>query len=420
MHLSTSRQLVVGLGGILVANAGVQAQGAAPYTLSAAYDRSNFFDKFDFFTEQDPTHGFVEYVDQATAQQEGLIGYGGGNSSGGANFTSGLSRRFNPGYGQGNGSVFIGVDHKTVNPANGRRSVRVTSQKSFTHGLFIADIAHMPGSTCGVWPAYWMFGPNWPTSGEIDIIEGVNSQQKGTVTLHTKPGCSIDNSGSISSSYLKSSDCGASGTSAGCGQDTADPHNYGDGFNAIRGGVYATEWTSDHIAVWFFPRSSIPRDITAGRPDPSSWGQPAARFNGGNGCNIDDNFANNQIVFNTAFCGDWAGQPSVWGSDKTCAAKAATCNDYVAANPDAFRDAYWEINSVKVYDQGQGRDGPQTPSPTQALPSAPTQLPGQPGGGRLYPIPTQPYQHNVDGADPGFIPSEVFAPQAPQGRPWKA
>lgn len=32
-------------------------------------------------------------------------------------------------------------------------------------GVFIADIAHMPGGACGSWPAFWMFGPNWPNSG---------------------------------------------------------------------------------------------------------------------------------------------------------------------------------------------------------------------------------------------------------------
>jgi hypothetical protein len=28
----------------------------------------------------------------------------------------------------------------------------ITSNDVYTHGLFIADFAHMPGSTCGTWP----------------------------------------------------------------------------------------------------------------------------------------------------------------------------------------------------------------------------------------------------------------------------
>lgn len=49
----------------------------------------------------------------------------------------------------------MGVDHTTyLDPAGtGRKSVRIMSQKSWTHGLFIADILHMPGGTCGTWPA---------------------------------------------------------------------------------------------------------------------------------------------------------------------------------------------------------------------------------------------------------------------------
>lgn len=38
-------------------------------------------------------------------------------------------------------------------PGVGRKSVRITSQKSWTHALFISDIVHMPGGICGTWPA---------------------------------------------------------------------------------------------------------------------------------------------------------------------------------------------------------------------------------------------------------------------------
>lgn len=54
-----------------------------------------------------------------------------------------------------NGQIYMGVDYTTARPASpGRKSVRVTSNRAYNHGLFIADIAHMPGSICGVWPAY--------------------------------------------------------------------------------------------------------------------------------------------------------------------------------------------------------------------------------------------------------------------------
>ncbi|KAF6233426.1 hypothetical protein HO173_008358 [Letharia columbiana] len=43
--------------------------------------------------------------------------------------------------------------------------------------------------------------------------------------------------------------------SADCsGVGPADP-SFGDGLNANGGGVYATEWTSEQINAWFFPRA---------------------------------------------------------------------------------------------------------------------------------------------------------------------
>jgi hypothetical protein len=54
-----------------------------------------------------------------------------------------------------NSPIYIGVDHNTVlNSAGaGRRSVRISSKRTFMHGLFISDIFHMPGGICGTWPA---------------------------------------------------------------------------------------------------------------------------------------------------------------------------------------------------------------------------------------------------------------------------
>ncbi|KND95375.1 putative endo-1,3(4)-beta-glucanase [Tolypocladium ophioglossoides CBS 100239] len=334
MHVSgPALALALGAAALLAAPARAKDKAPkdkAPYALSKTYDTTNFFTEFDFFTGPDPTHGFVEYVDGPTAQKQALAGIAQsriGNSS----------------------TVIMGVDYETPNPPNGRRSVRVSSRDSFNHGLFVADIVHMPGSICGVWPAFWMFGPNWPASGEIDIIEGVNTQATDTVTLHTSPGCSVSNAGALASTVVKSSDCNSGNANGGCGQQTADEHNYGDGFNRAGGGVYATEWTSDHIAVWFFQRAAIPRDLAAARPDPASWGPPLARFAGGQGCDIDSHFVNNQLVFDITLCGDWAGNPSVWAADPTCSAKAATCAKDVANNPADFKDAFWEIHSVKVY-----------------------------------------------------------------------
>ncbi|KAI8954739.1 glycoside hydrolase family 16 protein [Xylaria longipes] len=307
---------LVRLSGVL--SLAVTAQAQTTYTVQDSYDTTNFFDNFEFFQGPDPTAGFVQYVDAATANSTGLAGYA-------------------------NNGIYLGVDYQTANPAAGRNSVRLTTTKSYTHGLIIADIAHQPGPACGSWPAFWTFGPSWPGSGEIDIIEGVNLQTNSSITLHTNPGCSF------SSDSFSSGDCGAPGDgTTGCGAATQNTQDFGAGFNEMGGGVYALQWTSDAIKVFFFPRSSIPSDIDAGNPDPSGWGTPTASFSGGS-CNIDANFMNHNIVFDTTFCGQWAGK--VWGDDPVCSAKASTCEEYVGNNPADFQESYWLINYVKVFDE---------------------------------------------------------------------
>lgn len=49
---------------------------ASAWTLSDTYQGNTFFDGFTFFTDADPTHGTVKYVDRSTAQSQGLIAVG--------------------------------------------------------------------------------------------------------------------------------------------------------------------------------------------------------------------------------------------------------------------------------------------------------------------------------------------------------
>ena len=100
---------------------------------------------------------------------------------------------------------------------------------------------------------------------------------------------------------LQTNDCNQN-NGYGCSISSGSSTSYGDAFNSVNGGVYATQWTSDYIRIWYFPRSSIPADITSGQPDPANWGLPDGNFQGS--CDIDENFANHQIVFDTTFCGD--------------------------------------------------------------------------------------------------------------------
>ncbi|KAL2890522.1 putative endo-1 3(4)-beta-glucanase [Ceratocystis lukuohia] len=315
---------------------------SAPYTITtykmiANFNETNFFDEFQFFNEDDPTHGYVQYVDYQTAQKGGYAKLE-------------------------DDSVYLGADHVALNPPNGRMSTRVTSKKAFKQALIIGDIAHMPEGP-GIWPAFWSFGGEWPTSGEIDIIEGVNLDETNHVALHTGPGCVVTNTGSPKGVYLEHDDCNYRGGSEGCGQRTLAP--FGTEFNKIKGGIYAMDWTADHISMYFFPRDSIPEDITNEKPNPATWGTPAARFNGGPSCDITSHFQEHNLIFNTDFCGDWAG--SVWQWDKRLTARAEKCRDFVGAHPESYTEAYWTINSVKVY-KATTEEVPQT-QPTGVLPT---------------------------------------------------
>jgi len=292
------------------------------YTLKYNYAGYNFFDNFDFWTQNDPTHGYVNYVDRNTAQSQGLISAGPHN-------------------------CYIGADHNNVASGRGRSSVRLSSKATFSDGLVIADLSHMPEG-CGTWPAFWMVGPNWPNGGEIDIIEGVNTNNADQTTLHTSQGC--DMSGEDRSAFtgdMVSTNCWVNapnqGNNQGCGiQNYAG--SYGVPFNQAGGGVYATEFGHGWpIKVWFFPRNNIPADIQSGRPVPTNWGKPFAQFNIGNNCPA-GHFYDMQIIINLTFCGDWAG--SVFSS--SCG-QYGSCNNFVQYNPAQFGDAYWIFNSIKVY-----------------------------------------------------------------------
>lgn len=301
--------------------------GSKGYNLVDNFTSANFHSEFAHFTGPDPTQGFVDYVDHHTGISQGLL-------------------RVDP-----HGSIYLGVDHENVVTGVGRASLRLTSKKPYNHGLFIADISHMPGG-CGVWPAFWMFGPNWPKSGEIDIIEGVNAQTSNSMTLHTNAGCSVSQKDFAGMQMTSNCDVQATGQGAnvGCGMMHRGSNSYGQGFNDADGGVYATEWTSSAVKIWFFPRSEIPFDIASGQPNPSKWGTPSAKFAGE--CDIDTHFQNLQIVINTTFCGAWAG--AVFG-EGTCGKLGQSCEAYVANNPGHFKDTYWKIKSIKVYmnDHGQ-------------------------------------------------------------------
>lgn len=130
---------------------------------------SDFFEEFDWDSENDPTHGRVNYLtlDQAKAK----------------NLTYGwlplprpvsriLTRLWVRLATEDKFFMFPDSTNVVSPEARGRDSNRISSKRAFDESVIIIDLEHMPHG-CATWPAYWTYsqkGP-WPTGGEIDIIE---------------------------------------------------------------------------------------------------------------------------------------------------------------------------------------------------------------------------------------------------------
>eukprot|EP01119_Soliformovum_irregulare_P003953 TRINITY_DN14982_c0_g1_i1.p1 TRINITY_DN14982_c0_g1~~TRINITY_DN14982_c0_g1_i1.p1 ORF type:complete len:306 (-),score=70.62 TRINITY_DN14982_c0_g1_i1:40-957(-) len=290
---------------------------ASAWRLTDSFVGNNFYNGFDFNTYADPTHGFVKFVDEATARADGLI------------WTK-------------DDYVYMGSDHKNHAP-NGRNSIRVTTKKSWSRGLFVLILDHMAGGQCGTWPSWWTVGADWPNEGEIDIIEGVNRNTANQMTLHSGNGCEMPWSGRNETGRVVAINCDAHvNNNAGCGVLSTQPNSFGEGFSSAGGGAYAMEYTEKGVKTWFFTKSRMPRDIASNEPNPEWWPIPDAHFPFDGECSS-RHFGNQKMVFDLTFCGDWA------GSAYRSSGCPGECNEYVANNPNAFEGYYFGIRSLKVY-----------------------------------------------------------------------
>ncbi|KIK50587.1 glycoside hydrolase family 16 protein [Collybiopsis luxurians FD-317 M1] len=290
------------------------------YTLSKSYEGDTFFDNMKFFSDTDPTHGFVDYQTKEEAMNKGL-----------AKVEDGV--------------VILAVDSTTtLDVGTNRSSVRVSSTDTYNGGLFIYDIAKMPvGPT--TWPAIWSTAEaNWPDNGEIDVIEGTTESTGNQITMHTGAGCTLTTGQAITGTTVDSELTCESGGSNNNGCPTKDPDtsSFGAGFNSAGGGVFAELWDpSVGIKVWRWSQGSVPEDITSKSPDPSSWGNPVSFIPNGQACGIADHFKDHNIIIGTYLpvCGDWAG--ATYSGTGTCQEAVAVASNYV--------DAQWKINSIRVY-----------------------------------------------------------------------
>ncbi|KAJ7584611.1 glycoside hydrolase family 16 protein [Mycena floridula] len=286
------------------------------------YKGQDFLDQWDFFYWADPTHGSVNYQTKDLAISKGLA------------VVDPVTN-----------VVTLSVDDFSTLPYGAfRDSVRISTKKQYTGGLFISDFLAMPYG-CGTWPAYWSFGPNWPSAGEIDVLEGVHNSNTNQQTLHTGPNCSIVKNSGMTGTVVNgnSASCAITpgGDNSGCGVLDYDATSYGAGFNRAGGGVMAHLWDETGIKIWHFARNAIPVDITLGAPTPQTWGKPVSFFQNST-CDVASHFHDHNLVINTALCGDWAGNVYQWsGCPGTC--------QTAMMNPANFVNAKWKINYVAVY-----------------------------------------------------------------------
>ena len=99
------------------------------FNLLRSYRGLDFFNRgFTLYEGWDPTFGYVDYVNLATAEQNGLVN---------------LTQVGNTGIAR------WGVDtNAKLDPAAnlGRLSIRLQSVDTYTHGLFVLDVKHLPAN----------------------------------------------------------------------------------------------------------------------------------------------------------------------------------------------------------------------------------------------------------------------------------
>ncbi|EEB98400.1 hypothetical protein MPER_02095, partial [Moniliophthora perniciosa FA553] len=228
---------------------------------------SSFFDGWDFWTDADPTHGTVDFINE----QDGVSVLSSPN-----NRQASRSSKRAQGLIELNdaGNTIMRVE--TTPQVDMRKSIRIQTKLELDKGLWIMDAVHMP-TGCGTWPAFWLNGPQWPITGEIDIVEGVHDYTNNQATIHTDIGCTLSSTSSsalgISGNIVGPANCAASQTAnQGCGVRDTSSISFGAPFNRNGGGAYPGE-VPPKCQIWFCPRAlTCPFEL-----DPRS-------FNGGTRC----------------------------------------------------------------------------------------------------------------------------------------
>eukprot|EP01084_Bolivina_argentea_P089121 160877_1 len=296
------------------------------YILNFSYVGNTFFDDF-YFVDGVSDKSFSNFMNKSEATSMGMI-----------NTTS--------------STAYIGTDYTNIVGSEGRPSICLKSYPTWSSGLFILNASHMP-TGCGTWPAFWLLTKH--STGEIDIIEGINLRTDDQSTVHTTTLCDYSSVASTLNMTGKMiyTNCTLGADDGGCAIIPNDNTSYGTGFNNNGGGIYATELSDTGIKIWFWTMSkplAIPKDIYDKKPNPNEWDLPYAYFPFVDTVcnNVSADFYNMDIRLDLFYCG-YAGTAYYWDEKCLETTKNVSCEQWVANNPQYFKDAYWLLNYIDVY-----------------------------------------------------------------------
>jgi hypothetical protein len=257
------------------------AIATGPYTIIKEVQEGNdFWNYYNFYNGNDTlgSAGYNTYVNASYAQQHELI-------------------RTIPAHEDDNDTRGIIYMQSKPTSAGPRESIRIEGKTRFmsnTGGLFILDLDHIPAG-CGQWPAFWLTDTDhWPNNGEIDIVEGINTQNVVKTALHTSDRCNMyahvpsykmtgkwDRATGIPDTYTGIMDYNTSipadncyvmashqWMNQGCVIESTEDNTIGNGLNQIgRGGIFVLQWdpiVTKSIQSYVFLKSkvsSIPNNL---------------------------------------------------------------------------------------------------------------------------------------------------------------
>lgn len=322
------------------------------------YTGHEFLALFSFFTEEDPTHGLVDYEAGYRHRDKLVV----------VDSNTGHVR-----IGTAGSEASAAAQEMTVANTSPIPSIRIYTKQTFSGGLFSIELFHVPEGL-GVWPAIWFSQdpgqklPNgsrgtWPDHGEIDLFEQVNNATENSTTLHLLGSSSSSSTENLCrpsvqgrKSPLFDPHCSTQGENPGCGVMTGD-RSFGVEFNQQRrkrnqsSAVYTMDWnfiSDDKFSLSFYFLEDPELIDHSGygpfsrSPDPRQWKvQPYGTFvsDGSSRCPLN----NLQMIMNITLCGDWAGSvfpcpPSPIGE---CDPMNA-CHSFVRT-PSHLREAYFSI-----------------------------------------------------------------------------